>query len=255
MSWEYSANPLRFDLRYRPGLDELLDALQSGRDVTPFLSTRIKIGYEVRPNQNLAARRDLDLLLNDWGVHHLHLSLTASATSADLNARTEHVLLVLVGRAQVFLLDIFPHHQWSDENIAHIMINNWPNSNFVRRVHQITGMRSMSNEDRAKLRGAGINTGLIEHKGQIWHVGHGGLTSAGTSIKHQRMALALMRGLRSFASRIDKVEIKSQIRNALGVEIGEPRFSFFRRSDDWYAIREVSTGALFDIDGIPRNQP
>ena len=50
------------------------DDIKQGRDLTRYLSRRVTIGFELpraQSTKNLYKRRHLDLLLNDWGIHHL----------------------------------------------------------------------------------------------------------------------------------------------------------------------------------------
>jgi hypothetical protein len=62
---------------------QIIDDIEQGRDLTKYLSRRVAIGFDLpsaKGKKNLAKQRHLDLLLNDWGIHHLHVSTTLNQT-------------------------------------------------------------------------------------------------------------------------------------------------------------------------------
>src|SRR4051812_17056454 len=72
LSQELQRNPKRAE--YRDAVDEVVARIRNGDDLTPFLSRGIKVAYEPTTTASLKhnKRRDRDLLVADWGVHHLH---------------------------------------------------------------------------------------------------------------------------------------------------------------------------------------
>jgi hypothetical protein len=52
--------------------------VEQGNDLTKYLSRRVTMGFALpsKPGvtKNLARLQHLDLLLNEWGIHHLHIS-------------------------------------------------------------------------------------------------------------------------------------------------------------------------------------
>ncbi len=253
ISWEFAANPFRWDPTYRPAVDHILDALKNGGDVNPHLSEDVLIGYEGSVRRAKRKRPDLDLLLNDWGVHHLHLSL--APYHKGLLARTGPLLFVMVGREQAFVLDIFPHRSFSRDRIAHIMIDNWANANFVRLKGNGVSAPTVSEAERDARRKAGIHSGFVEHRGKCYSIGLGDLSAASTNIQHTRLANVVMRGLRHFEQH--ESEYLEYVREALRLNnIPVPAaldIHFIIRSDGWFAIREETTKVLFEIPGLPRD--
>jgi hypothetical protein len=60
---------------YANRVTNLLSKIQNGGDLTPHLSKRIREVYTHRQTPKpFGGRPDLDLLLNEWGIHHLHIS-------------------------------------------------------------------------------------------------------------------------------------------------------------------------------------
>jgi hypothetical protein len=167
-----------------PALEHIIEALKTGGDVTPHLSTRVTAGFDVSASAKLNQRQDLDLLLNDWNVHHLHLSTTMQPNG--FVKRTGPLLFAVVGSTKALLIDILDHKSWSREHIAHVIINNWPNANFVHHLPNVVWGLAISEAECQQLRNAGIHSGFIEHKDKYYLIGMGGLSSAGTSIQHTK---------------------------------------------------------------------
>ncbi len=248
------ANPLSFDPDYGVALERMCELIKRGGDLKPHLSRRIKTGYVGPPGGQLGKRSDLDLLLNDWGIHHLHLSTTLEPDG--FVRRTKPVLIGAFERDNAYLIDILPnHHSWTREYIAHILIGNWPRSSFVREVKGVLGVNpAPSDNERGELRNAGINTGLLKHRGKFYEIGVGGLTSAGTATRNTLAANAIMRSLASFREHLirNPSYIVDDLRRRGYDPPLMPRLRLEFLPDDMYVITETTTGAGFELPGLPR---
>ncbi len=98
------ASRYHYDPTYKFEIAKLVNKLQVGGDVGPHLSERVRDAYKA-PNpakpKKLSDRRDIDMLLNDWGVHHLHLS--SAPGKKGFNARTKMVLMAVILRNDAYL--------------------------------------------------------------------------------------------------------------------------------------------------------
>jgi hypothetical protein len=121
------ANPLSADARYKTGLDAIIAKLENGQDVTPHLSRGIRYGY--KPPSGSRSRQDLDLLLNDWGVHHLHLSDVIEGDG--FVGRTGPLLFAVFRPDDAYLIDIIDHGGWTRDHVIETMVAEWPNENLV----------------------------------------------------------------------------------------------------------------------------
>ncbi len=126
-----SANPLASDPAYKPALDQIISSVEVGGDLTRYLSRGIKHIYQM-PGQ-----RYLDLLLNDWGIHHLHLSTTVEP---DGFVRRTKPLLVAVFRQDAYLIDILPHGAWTKESMIRTIVQEWPDAGLVTRLQGVIGL-------------------------------------------------------------------------------------------------------------------
>lgn len=123
-SQELLRNPLCGDPAIKPGIELIITELEQGTNVNPHLSRDIRVGYQPKPaakSGRASRRRDLDLLLNDWGVHHLHPS---TQTEADRFMKRSSPLLFAVFRpGDAYLIDIVVSHSgWR----ARTSLGSWP---------------------------------------------------------------------------------------------------------------------------------
>ena len=65
------ANPLSSDPIYTPGLARITHLIETGGDLKPHLSRGVQYGYR---GTGPPKESHLDMMLNDWGIHHLHLN-------------------------------------------------------------------------------------------------------------------------------------------------------------------------------------
>lgn len=159
--------------------------IERGGDLTGHLSNRV-----CQPFENVAAplqhRTDRDLLLADWGIHHLHLSA---------KARADDVLLAAFTDEDAYLIGIWPHPEranWAAEEIFAVIVRNWPSAGLVHASR--SGLRlkqKYSDDDRRQLREAGLSIAM-EIDGTMYVPGPLGLSSAGAPSHADRAAMGLM---------------------------------------------------------------
>lgn len=193
-------NPLAMQAEYAEGLAQIGRLIVSGGDLSPHLSRSVHVGYQ--PHQagkkKLTARKDLDLLLNDWGVHHLHLSLTLE--SDGFVQRTGPLLFGVFHYDDAYLIDVYPHGSWVEEEIIHTVVREWPDAGIVYEVKGVLPDRTpLTPTERGKLRSVALNTALTVGDKVYWPAA--GLMSSGVSIRSTTRAQALRRDIEAFVER------------------------------------------------------
>lgn len=73
-------------------VENLLAKIDVGDDVSMHLSENVMQGYCLHPPGNKDGR-DFDLLLNEWGIHHLHLGQVSGPSG--FSERSEDLLFVI----------------------------------------------------------------------------------------------------------------------------------------------------------------
>jgi hypothetical protein len=135
----------------------------------------------------------LDLLLNDWGVHHLHLSTIVEEDG--FVERTGPLLFAVLKSDQAFLIDIVEHGGWTRDRVIEIMATDWPNDNLVWELKGIIPpRRRLSEVDRKSIRNS-HSSSIFEIAGKAY-MPAGGLTTAGTSTVTTATVQRLLRKLK-----------------------------------------------------------
>ena len=166
------------------GIIEILYRTANGFDLNPFQS---KESFDSDYH---------DLLFNDWGIHHLHLSKNKKSPKDFFNSRTGSLLFVRFTDSIAYFIDI-KHHKdpnvWSDRDMLRIIQRNWESSIADRQSRSaVDWPEEINDEDLGILRKMGYSTG-VEVDGKFYILlGHGQATT-GDNIMAGRMADKVIR--------------------------------------------------------------
>jgi hypothetical protein len=122
-----------------------------------------------------------DMLLNDWGLHHLHLGTTLE--SDGFMTRTGPVLFVRFTDTIAYLVAILPHGAWTRQELVLILHRNWPEA--ISRFHLkgLAGVEPQVSDDEVRqLRKAGVLVFLEIEPGVVYAPIGGGYSTLRTSI-------------------------------------------------------------------------
>ncbi|MFS4436807.1 hypothetical protein ACMA5I_01200 [Paracoccaceae bacterium GXU_MW_L88] len=170
--------------------------IELGNDLTKYLSRGVRHGYVDVSRKKTHQRRDLDLMLNDWGVHHLHISTVVQDDG--FVERSDDIIFAIFRRDHVFLIDIMTHKDWAKEHIMRVIVRNWPEMDFVRKLKGVVGLsRSISDEERLALRKVQANT-PTEIDGKVYAASEGMVTS-GHSLRQSLRAHDMIESYQDFA--------------------------------------------------------
>lgn len=157
----------------KEGYELLLDKMRTGKNFSAHLSKSTK------------ETENYDLMLYDWGVYHFHLGIVVE--DSGYIQRTSKLLYAYINNEDIYLLGIFDHGKWNDQDLIEIIHTYYPES---IRGWLIEGTPEMviTGEDRKHLRKARINTFITVSDGTSY-MGPGlGYTAAGTSAKVRMQA-------------------------------------------------------------------
>ncbi|WP_338834331.1 hypothetical protein MHLNE_06900 [Moorella humiferrea] len=152
------------------GLEAIKKKIEEGQILTPHLSKKIAdLDYN-------------DALLNDWGIHHLHLGTTVD--NSGFIVRTREVLFVRFDEENAYFINVMPHGTWSEQELVRVIHRNWPKSIKRFRLNGVIGTEfKLSNEDIEKLRKAGVVTLVEVEKGVVYAPIGGGYATSGVSVE------------------------------------------------------------------------
>jgi hypothetical protein len=213
-NWRYrcpSPSPRRTHLsremsrRLRSGTDKriletLIGRIQTGGDLKPHLSRNVLVGIEPEGKTPHHRRRDLDLLLAEWGVHHLHMS--DREESDGFVERTSDLLFAVVNREDAYLVDVYPHGSWADRSVVETIVRNWPQAEFFPSSKYVTGLsQHFDKDDSAELRRASVNLAL-EIDGRVYSPP--GQTLGGTPLAVSTRVMSLIWELKQWRDELDQ---------------------------------------------------
>jgi hypothetical protein len=103
--------------RYKLAFDTIINKTQRGIDLNPYQSRNsFNSDYD-------------DGLFNDWGIHHLHLSISKKNKTDYFMSRCDKLLFVQFTEAEAYFIGIYEHNEkpiWGKKELIRIIRNNWP---------------------------------------------------------------------------------------------------------------------------------
>lgn len=117
------SNEFKSPLEYQTGLEILSNRIINGESLRGHLSTRIN-------NVDLTKLEAHDPMLNDWGIHHLHLGTIPYKKNPNFIDRTKAVLFAIFDNQTAYFIGIYNHgpqyYPWVKLQIMEIISSNWP---------------------------------------------------------------------------------------------------------------------------------
>jgi hypothetical protein len=229
---------------------QIVEDIERGVDLTRYLSRRVTTGFTLPPKpgaKNLTKLQHLDLLLNEWGVHHLHISTTAEPDG--FVKRDDALIFAMFRPETAYLLDIGTHSDFVDQRLAEIAIKNWPDAGLFLEIKdiQLRGGVPYSPGERKQLRSAGIFS-LIPVGDKVY-APLGGISSAGTSTQASLLTNHIIRTLRAFEEEVSaKPSETADLIREKGLEPGNPpSFKFALLRDGGFGVIETVSGCAIAL--------
>jgi hypothetical protein len=175
-------------------LAQIRSEISVGADLMPRLSKDAAIAYNPGSQRGPKKKEPyLDRLMSEWGIHHLHL--------VPAPGRSGLLLFVVFRPDDAYLLQLLPHGSWAKESLIEIILQNWPDAELTMgQLKGVTGLaQTISEEDRLKLRKAGVST-LMEVNGGVHVVGI--MSTAGMSVFSTMKGDQIMRGLHGWRQKL-----------------------------------------------------
>jgi hypothetical protein len=204
----------------RAGLAEVTRKIEAGESVEQHLST-------------LLERRDYnDGMLNDWGLHHLHLGTRSQRRRhRRFTDRTGPILFVRFLRDRALFVGVFEHKAtpapFCDIRVLETFWANWPEEMARYELRGIAPSRSAGSGahtdiDLERSRRGGIQ-GMVTIDGRVFGPMGGGISTAGSSIEVVTVMDRWRFIVADFETKV--AESKAQIfetASAAGVELVRP---------------------------------
>lgn len=229
--------------RHQITIDALIQRITDGQDLTPQLSKDVANSYVGPMSSAGGARRrrpDLDGLLAEWGIHHLHLSLDLGPDG--FSARTRDLLFAVFLPEDAYLIAVHSHEAWAKRSLVETCIRSWPSAGLFHASRSVAGLNQETSEaDHLKLRAAGVTT-LMEIDGRVW--APRGQSFSGMQLQWTDEANKMMIALRRLAVTLNDFDAtKSLIQDHGGYLNGQ-------RPDVSAAVRGHEFGLKDSVTGV-----
>ena len=159
--------------KYKLALEEFEGKAKKGADLTPYLSEKLQ-----RADYN-------DLLLNDWGIQHFHLS--RRFRDDGLVARSQYLIFAKVTADTIYMIQVYDHNAedvFSREELIRILADNWPE--VIERYH-IKGARELTehfdDHDYSEIRKGRIQSFVELGENRVYGLMGGGYSTSGASLE------------------------------------------------------------------------
>lgn len=209
------------------GLSKIESTIQSGGDLTPYLSEKI-------------VHRDFqDQLLLHWGVYHLHLG--TQMQSNGFMGRTKHLLFCRFDHEHGYFIDVLPHGVWTKRSLVTIVHDNWPDSIEKFRLHGVEG-DSLGEKRIRNLRKRNMNFCIELKDGDVYAPLGGGVTCSGDNILDVMEADRLLYWAKDKQSKItiDLEKIRKRARDRGFVFAVPARFKLYLEGETFFAVEVCS---------------
>ncbi|MEJ0094302.1 MAG: hypothetical protein WDN46_12955 [Methylocella sp.] len=218
-------------------VDQIIAEIQAGCNLRKYLSRDIEIPVQVPGKKG--RRRDLDLMLNDWGVHHLHISTRVEPDG--YVERSGPLLFAMFKPTTAYLIDLMGHHDWTRDHILEVLAAEWPDAGVIHEVKGVLRCENKITEDqRARLRRNHYNA-AFEFGGKVF-MPIGFMSAAGTTLAAARETSKMLRTLEIFEERFKShpEQLEDAFRSHGVVFPYNPSFEFAIREDGYGVIETVT---------------
>ncbi|MGR7922791.1 hypothetical protein ACU6RQ_17115 [Zobellella denitrificans] len=132
--------------------NRLQGLIETGQDITPNLSKLIK------------QLHNKDSMLNDWGVHHVHLG---NSIKGEFIERTGPLLFALITKENFYAIGVYEHGVWADTKIVEIIHRNWPSEVAQYQKKGIISATEITEQQRLTLRAKNANSFVTVNDGTV----------------------------------------------------------------------------------------
>lgn len=241
----YRANPIHAS---RGGeLIEVEKEIAEGANLKPRLS-KLSDAVLSPEGTRLHRRPELDLMLLDWGVHHLHIS---NIREGDYVKRDGPILFAVIHAEDAYLIDVMTHKDWARDHVIKVLYDEWPDKGMMQKVEGAVGLsRSITEDERLRLRKTGINV-MLEVGGHVF-MPAGGMTAAGTSLDASRSSDQIILTLRvaQIEWRRNQARVRELYRRQGVILPDKPEFQFDVHEREGVGILEAKTKSFMPLKSM-----
>ena len=125
-----------------------------------------------------------DVMLNAWGVHHLHLGhkVNKKGRNTGFIQRTHSLLFCYFTDTEAYFIGVFDHDSFASQAVIEIVHENWPELISRFRIPGVTQYPPLSDEQVFELRRVGYSVFTTVQDGTTYMPVEGGVMLSGDSV-------------------------------------------------------------------------
>jgi hypothetical protein len=216
-------------MAHYPAIGRLKTEFESGRDVSPWLSDRVR----KRKEDALA-----DLMFNDWQISHFHLgNLFVAPNKVGPRLNGELLLFALIKADRVTFLDLHRHGAWTTTDILRVLLRMSPQD--LHEAKGIMGPRAGGPTDTEllRLRRSGY-TSPIHIDGKVYFPPGLGVSGSRHATRLVAQFRRLSREIRGLHRRFAANDLPQQFLRQLPVIGQPPKLGVALRANGCLVLRE-----------------
>lgn len=184
-------------------------------DLINYMINKIQLGENINGHltRQIFMPEVTDKLFSDWGIKHIHLNKNEANTNEEMRYNREGPLLFAIFERDIcYLIDSKKHddeHVFSLMEYLKIVVHNWPGLLLSERTDVSCDHPIRTDEEVEIFRKNNVNAICYEIDGKLYFKNTlNGLTAAGTDILSQRLAMKMVRDLKSIDDEYESIEFK-----------------------------------------------
>ncbi|PET28310.1 hypothetical protein CN518_24500 [Bacillus anthracis] len=230
---------------YNDYLKQIRNKFKNGKNVNPHLSKMSEKPYKK------------DLLLYDWGIHHLHIN--NKLDDKGFIERSDYILFFVLKEDDVYFIDVTKHKledrtEFSQQYLLGILKRNWSHLLEPFKMPGIIGLAE-KNDDKghSMMRNSGITT-LVEVCGEVYGLIGGGISTAKTNIAHTQKADEIFRSIKKIENSLGiERERLEEITKEFKIPSIETDYKLILEDKSFYIIEIYSGNKIRQIGGLFNN--
>ncbi|OCS82248.1 hypothetical protein [Caryophanon tenue] len=223
-------------------LKQVIQKFKEGQNLIPHLSIKA-----VKPHQK-------DLLLYDWGIHHLHLGDTLNPNG--FIKRSDYILFFVLKENEVYLIDVTKHKledrtEFSQQQLLQILKNNWPFLLTPFQLKNITNLSKKFTDKELSIIRKNGGMALVEIDNIIFRSMGGGISTAKTNLDHTIRADKIVKILRTIEiDIISRKQIIETIATDYKLTLNPIDFNLILHEKNFYIIQSYSKQKIITLEGL-----
>jgi hypothetical protein len=217
----------------RSGLDLVREKIERGEDLRPHLSrTLTDLDFD-------------DMLLNDWGLHHLHLGVAIEPDG--FAKRTGPVLFARFTHDTAYFVAVLVHGSWTRQELVKIIHLNWEDSIRRYRLPGVVGVEpAVTDAELGECRQSGLTVFLEVEPGVVYAPLGGGYATSGVSTRVVTECDSIVERLQNYEDRVREIAPRfAAAAQARGLVLSDKLVFRLRREGDLVcAVEETTKGVI-----------